>query len=510
MKISKFLPLCGLAALVGHANAQDKPNVVIIMADDMGYGDVSCNNPLGRISTPGIDRLAQNGIRFTNAHSGGAVSIPSRYGLVTGRYFFRAETRSSHWGYLEPLIETGRETIGSVMQKSGYTTACIGKWHLGLDWERLENTRPLILSRTPGFTNVDFHKPVENGPNDLGFDYSFILPASLDMPPYVFVKNGQTVDPEVVLTADVYPKRHDDTVYAWDAKYVGDSDVYWDRGTWWRNGEMSKSFKMEDCLDVVVSEGLSFIERNQNNPFMLYLPLTGPHTPWLPADRFEDTSGMGVYGDFITQIDNAVSRVTALLEQLGIADNTMVIFTSDNGAAWDEEDVLAYGHSASGEWRGMKGDAWEGGHRIPLVVSWPAKIKKAREYSRITSLIDMLATFAEMTDQPLNTGHAEDSFSFYGALQGKQTANRDNLVYISSSGRLAITQGDWKYIDSRGSAGFTFPSNPKPVHGGPSGQLYNLKDDPAEEKNLFFREQARAEDLLGLMRRIVEQGHSRY
>lgn len=523
MKASKLLwktaSLCGFAslspALFGQGQGQSQPNIVIILADDMGYGDVSYNNPLARTSTPNIDRLAQNGVRFTDAHSGGAVSIPSRYGLVTGRYFFRAEKRSSYWGYLDPLIEIGRETIGSVLQKSGYTTACIGKWHLGLEWERLEESRPLIThGRSLGFTNADFHKPVKNGPNDLGFDYSFILPASLDMPPYAFLRNGQAIDPEIVLTAEAYPKKLDRTLYAWDKKHVSDNDVYWDRGVWWRNGEMSKSFKVEDCLDVIVDEGLSFIERQQKEnpqkPFMLYLPLTGPHTPWMPNEQFKNTSEMGTYGDFISQIDNVVLRVTELLKQLQIDDNTIVIFASDNGSAWEEEDVLIYGHSSNGHWRGQKGDAWEGGHHIPLIIQWPAKMKKGRDYSHTTSLIDLLATFAEMTNQPLSPQHAEDSFSFYNVLQGKQTkANRDHLVYISSSGKLAITQGDWKYIDAVGSAGFTYPTNKPTVPGGPKGQLYNLKEDPVEENNLYLRNPEKVEALSSLMKQVVEKGHSR-
>lgn len=523
MKLSAHLrriaSLCGLAAFSTAIAGQNQshPNIVIILADDMGYGDVVFNNPMARTSTPHIDKLAQNGLRFTDAHAGGAVSVPSRYGLVTGRYFFRAPKKgNSYMGYLEPLIEPGRETIGSVLQKSGYITACIGKWHLGLDWGRLDESLPLVPEgRRGSFTNVDYHKPVTNGPNDLGFDYSFILPASLDMPPYLFLRNQQPVDPDIVLTADVYPKKLERTVYAADKKHINENnDVYWDRGVWWRNGEMSQSFKMEDCLDVIVEEGLSFIERqhreNPQSPFMLYLPLTGPHTPWLPNDQFKNSSEIGTYGDFIAQIDDVVFRINALLERLGIDENTIVIFTSDNGSPWEEEDTLLYGHASNTPWRGQKGDAWEGGHHVPLFMQWPAKIKENRDYRHTVSLIDLLATFAEMTGQPLQEQQAEDSFSFYEVFEGQDIPVRDHLIYISSSGKLAITRGDWKFIDAVGSAGFTFPSNLKPVPGGPEGQLYNLREDPAEQHNLYLHHRDRVESLSRLMEQVVEKGHSRY
>lgn len=509
---------CGLTAIshLIYGQKSDNPNIVIILADDMGYGDVSYNNPYARIATPNIDHMAENGLRFTDAHAGGAVSIPSRYGLVTGRYHFRVPKQPGYWGYLPPLIEKNRETIGTILQKGGYTTACIGKWHLGVDWELMESERPLVISKKPiSYTNVDFHKEVKDSPNDHGFDYSFILPASLDMPPYVFLRNKQVIDPEVVLTADVYPHKKEDTVYEWDKKYVDDNEIYWERGVWWRNGEMSKSFKFEDCMDVIVDEGLSFIRNqhteNPDKPFMLYLPLTGPHTPWLPNEKFKSTTELGTYGDFIAQIDDVVFRVNDLLKQLKIDENTIVIFSSDNGSPWDDHDKLQLNHAANGHWRGQKGDIWEGGHHVPLFVQWPAKIKKGNDYPHITSLIDLVATFAELTGQNLEKGHAEDSFSFYNVLLGKQKkANRDHLLNISGTGKLAITQGNWKYTDYLGSEGFTYPAHVKEVPGGPKGQLYNLKNDPQEQQNLYLQYSGMVQDLLLRIQQIVEAGSSRY
>src|SRR3546814_781894 len=234
----------------------------------MGYGDVSWNNPHARTRTPHIDELVAGGINFTDAHSGGSVCIPSRYGLITGRYFFRAPEQKGKWGYLSPLIEQGRETIASVVQIAGYTTAVIGKWHLGLDWECKDSSKSLASRRqTDPFTNTDFNRPVGGGPSSLGFMYSFILPGSLDMPPYVFVRNEQVVDPEIILSTDVYPKTLKGTVEAWDRKHTGKDDIYWGHGVWWRNGEMSASFRIEKCLDEIVDEGVDFIQKqSKNNP----------------------------------------------------------------------------------------------------------------------------------------------------------------------------------------------------------------------------------------------------
>ena len=255
MKIKLSLLATGLL-YVPVVFAQKHPNVVIILADDMGYGDVGCNNPYARVRTPAIDQLARNGIRFTDAHSAGALSGPSRYGLVTGRYFFRTPKKSEYWGYLSPYIEPERLTIGSLMRNAGYTTACVGKWHLGLDWQLKDDSKPQILTpKKFGYTNTDFSAPVKRGPTELGFDYSFILPASLDMPPYAFVRNDRVVDPDVILTADAYPKKQDETVYAWDRKHTNENDIYWERGVWWRNGEMSRSFKFEECFPTIVDEG---------------------------------------------------------------------------------------------------------------------------------------------------------------------------------------------------------------------------------------------------------------
>lgn len=507
--------------LVDHLSAfsQEKqlgrPNVVIILADDMGYGDIAALNKAARTETPHLDALTQEGITFTDAHSGGALCIPSRYGILTGRYHFRAPKNHGYMGYLRPLIEPQRETIGTLMQRAGYETACIGKWHLGLNWGLKDLGLPQIPEgKLKTVTNTDYRKKVNDGPFSLGFNYSFILPASLDMPPYTFIRNDQVVDPEVMLTADAYPKQKEGTTPVWDKKYTNGDDIYWERGVWWRNGEMSKSFKMEDCMDTIVSEGLSFINAHVRDkpeqPFLLYLPLTGPHTPWIVGEQFSGKAKMGKYGDFMLQVDDAVGRVNEMLSALKIAENTIVIFASDNGAHWAEEDVQVYNHQSSGGKRGQKGDIYDGGHHIPLIVKWPDKIKRPFQYHATVSLVDLMATFSEMVGQPVNKSYGEDSFSFYKVIAGaSQVDTRDHIIYESAMGYLAIKKGDWKYIDFLGSGGFTAPGILKPVKDGPSGQLYDLKKDPLESDNLVLQFPERAKELQLLLNRYVEQGYSK-
>lgn len=512
-KILNTLLICYFVshATMAHSQAYEKPNVVIILADDMGYGDVSFCNPMARTHTPNIDELAKEGISFTDAHTAGALCVLSRYGLLTGRYFFRVPRRSAYWGYGAPLIEEGRETIGSMMQKAGYTTACIGKWHLGLQWPVKDGSRPQIPERkTTGPTNTDFSGLIGSGPTTLGFDYSFIMPASLDMPPYVFIKNDRVVDPVIRMVNEIYPERKPGSKMVWDKKYVGKDDIYWGRGVWWRNGEISASFRVENCLDDIVNEGISFMKQqtqeNPDKPFMLYLPLTGPHTPWVPGEEFKGTSPMGTYGDFISQIDDVVYRVVETLKSLNMEENTLLIFTSDNGGHWSEEDKLTYAHQSNYGARGQKGDIWDGGHHVPFFVKWPAAIKEPATSHQTIGLIDIMATLSELTGQPIADKYAEDSYGFFKLLNGNtREAVRDQIVYISARGKLAIKAGEWKYIDCLGSGGFTDPAELEPVEGGPLGQLYNLKQDPLEQDNLYLEEPEIVRQLSDLLQDVVNQ-----
>lgn len=464
-----------------------KPNVVIIFADDMGYGDIQSLNPLSRIKTPAIDELVNSGISFENAHASASVCTPSRYGLLTGRYAFRTPAAAGGIGGFTPsVIEKERLTIASILKNAGYNTAITGKWHLGLNWATKDQNTAQRDAST-GYSNVDYSSPVKSGPNDFGFDYSFIHPASLDIPPYVFLENGQVVDPNIILTTDVYPIRKENTKFSWDKKHSDDKAVYWEKGVWWRLGEISESFKVEDCLENIVAQGEKFIgKQSAEQPFLLYMPLTGPHTPWLPSEENKGKSGAGLYGDFVMDIDQVVTRIKSKLKAEGLLDNTLILFSSDNGAYWPEEEILLHGHDSNKGSRGQKGDVWNGGHRVPLIISWPNGIKKSNTYRGLVSLTDIYATLASLTGEKIPEGEGIDSRDFGPVLMGDMSfASRNNMVHHSSAGMFAIREGDWKYIDGLGSGGFTYPVKLNPDDKGPVGQLYQLNKDPLESTNLF-------------------------
>ena len=491
------------------------PNIVIIFADDLGYGDVSSLNPKAKTTTPAIDKLAENGLVFTEAHSSAAVCTPSRYGLLTGRYAWRkTEQINGPWGFLPPYIEPGRETLASMLKKKGYSTASIGKWHLGLGWQTKDGSGEVKIDRKTKHSNVDFSKPVSSGPNNYGFDYSFIHAGSLDMTPYLFLRDHYVVDTNMVNVTDFYPTRIDGIKDDWDAKKVSADDVYWGRGIWWRQGDMSNSFRLEDCLPTLVDEGVEYIEKQarkqESNPFFLYLSLTGPHTPWLPSEPFNGKNPMEYYGDFVADIDQVVSRVISTLKKLGMDKNTIVIFSSDNGAPWAQQDIERYRHNANQGRRGQKGDAWDGGHHIPLIISGPPEFVTKGVCKNLVSLTDLFATVAQLTGSDLSANTGEDSYPFVEVLKGNtETKIRNHMVHHSSKGMFAFRKNGWKLIDGLGSGGFTSPAFIKPKPGGPTGQLYHLQTDPKESDDVFGSNLERAKKLKEEMNLIIEKGGSR-
>ncbi|MFN4000265.1 sulfatase family protein [Algoriphagus sp.] len=506
-----FAILCSIQPTFGQNVTPSKaPNIIIIFADDMGYGDVSGLNSNSRIQTPNLDKLVREGMSFTNAHSSASVCTPSRYGLLTGKYGFR--TKSAAYGiggFDQAVIDLERETLPSILKKSGYSTAIIGKWHLGLEWQTKDGL-PASLDRTTGYSNVDYTKPVKSGPNSIGFDYSFIHPASLDIPPYVFLRNHQVIDPEVVLTTSIYPVKKENTQYAWDKKHTDSLAVYWEKGVWWRQGEMSKSFRVESCQSTIVSEGIDFIERqaegNFQQPFFLYLPLTGPHTPWIPTEKFKGKSEVGLYGDFVLEIDDIVAQIKATLIKNKIDENTLLIFASDNGAYWPEEEINLYNHDSNSGTRGQKGDVWDGGHRIPLIISWPGSIKGNVQYHHLLSLTDVFATLAELTGTQLPENQGSDSESFLHVLRGDlEKPHRNSMVHHSSGNLYAIRSEGWKYIEGLGSGGFTDPAHITPQSGGPTGQLYRIDSDPEEQENLFLSYPEKVVELSELLKKIRDR-----
>ncbi len=489
----------------GQITSAERPNVVFIFADDMGYGDISALNLDAKTYTPNIDRLIRQGITFTDAHASASVCTPSRYGLLTGQYAWRKEGTGVISGYDGPVIDLERSTLADVFREAGYATACIGKWHLGVDWP-LNDSRPLVFTDETGRSNVDYSQPVLAGPNDYGFDHSFILPASLDMPPYVFLEDGLPTEPQMILTSAVYEERLDDTKYAWDKKHTNPGDVYWRKGVWWRKGEIAGSFRMVRCLPEIEDRGSGFVTRhkflrgatseNHTTPFFLYMPLTGPHTPWITSHEFQGKSSVGDYGDFILQVDDVVGQVMEHLRKMGEWENTILIFSSDNGAYWPEEEIELQHHDSNAGRRGQKGDVWDGGHRIPLVISWPGQVKRHSTYDGLTSLTDFYATFKAFLDQGLKPGEGEDSQSFLPLLKREDIkSHRTSMIHHSSGGLFAIREGDWKYIDGLGSGGFTQPSKIEPQGDGPHGQLYNMKKDPLESENLYLKEEERVQEM---------------
>jgi len=335
------------------------PNILYILADDMGYGDVNALNAESKIPTPHMDRLLNEGMYFSDAHSPSAVCTPTRYGILTGRYCFRTRLESGVLVGHEPsLIESGRMTVATILQEKGYHTACIGKWHLGLDFKKKDPSKPLVegnlwdLSNT---SNVDYAAEVSGGPADCGFNYSFILPSSLDIQPYLYVRNKQVVNPDIV-----------------HIEGSGGDDY---QGKFWRHGDASRDFVFEQTLPLFTKEAVQFIsdhaEQRSDHPFFLYLPLPAPHTPWLPLKEFAGKSGAGMYGDFVAQVDHTVGEVLKILDDKGLADNTIVFLTSDNGAYWFPYNIEEFDHRSNYIFSGMKSDVWEGGHHIPYIIRWP-------------------------------------------------------------------------------------------------------------------------------------------
>ncbi|SHF69747.1 Arylsulfatase A [Fodinibius roseus] len=456
--------------------APEKPNIVILFADDMGYGDAGAYNSESRIPTPHLDRLAQEGMRFTDAHAPGAVCHPSRYGLLTGRYPFR--TNTGVWPN-EPVIDEDRMTIASLLQSEGYRTAMVGKWHLGFDESHTtdrsanlqagENTRAAYRQYDPDI-------PLTGGPVDRGFDSFFGIRASTDIPPYFYIRGDQVVTPPT------------DTV---ESHYSGGkwTDI---QGAFWRAGGIAPDLDLSDVLPRFTRESIDIIQRHgsehSDQPLLLYVAFPAPHTPWLPAPEFEGVSGAGMYGDFTAMVDAKVGEILAALEQENMSDETLVIFTSDNGPVWYDKDREQFNHDSQGGLRGMKGDAYEAGHRMPFIVRWPGVIDPGSVTSQTISFTDMMATFADILAVDLPEGAGEDSFSLLPVLTGDQPEDesiRPPVVSVSARGVRAIQDGQWKLIEALGSGGFTDPAHIEAGPGDPGGQLYNLEEDLAETNNVW-------------------------
>lgn len=478
-----------LVSIAAVALTAAPPNMVVILADDLGFGDVATLNPDSKIPTPYLDSLADQGMTFVDAHTPSGVCTPTRYGLITGRYAWRTKLKRGVLnGYGEPLLATDRETIGTFLGRHGYRTAVIGKWHLGLGFAK---------DRAGAF---DFSKPINDGPHTHGFHESFIIPASLDFPPYVYIRDGKiTGHPLGKQEALKFPR-------------------------FMRPGELAADLVPEDVLDELVRQAADFVERSSSGskPFLLYLPLTAPHKPVWPTQRFQGKTDIGPYGDFITHVDAAVGGVLRAIEQAGVEDNTLVIFTSDNGSFMyrlsgvdepdhtDDETIQAYrslNHTSNGVYRGTKADIWEGGHRVPFFVRWPAQVPPGSVQTATVGLTDVFATLAEIVGEDLPANAAEDSFSMLPLFRGGWwDSPRAPVIHHSSGGMFAIRDGRWKLVAGNGSGGREKPQG-KPFER--PYQLYDLEADPSERRNVYDANPSVAMRLERELDRIRESGRSR-
>ena len=458
------------------------PNIVLILADDMGFGDLACQNPESKIPTPNLDQLAQQGRRFTDAHSPSAVCTPTRYGLLTGRYCWRGALKEQVlWAWDGPIIEPDRLTVPGMLRQQGYSTACIGKWHLGWEWPAADGSSvndqtPLGVQdpkiRDPFGEKVDFSRPIGSGPITRGFDYYF----GDDVPnfaPYCFIENDRVMaQPTERKPAEMF-------------------------GT---PGPMAPGWRLDAVMPALTDKAVAYIEavagtvpfhKREDAPFFLYLPLTAPHTPIAPAPEFIGSSQAHRYGDFVHQVDATVGRILQALENSGQADNTLVIFTSDNGSpARDGTDmsgaaksVLAYGHNPSHIYRGIKTDVWDGGHRVPFIARWPQRVPAGTVSGELICLTDIMATVAGVVGYDLPDDAAEDSVCVAPALFGDayDAPIRDAVVHHSYYGMFAIREGPWKLILGQGSGGWDREKDDSY----PPGQLYNMADDPVERNNRY-------------------------
>ncbi len=483
-----FLNGCS-PAMETESPERSLPNIVFILADDMGYGDIQAYNPNSKIPTPNLNRLAEQGMRFTDAHSGSAVCSPTRYGLMTGRYSWRTWLKEGVLWPPEdrPLIESDRLTVAGLLKSAGYFTGCVGKWHLGMEWGR------------DGQGKVDFNLPLRFGPTDVGFDEFFGIAGSLDMIPYAFYHN---TNPTSIVSetqeALIFPR------------FI-------------RQGPRAADFDPEKVLDRLADQAVSFIEKRavEDTPFFLYFAMTAPHKPVWPEMRFQGKTELGPYGDFIVQTDWTVGRILEALDRTGVSEETLVLYGSDNGSymfRWPEDQpdhiqqptvqgFHASSHMSNFIWRGTKADIYEGGHRIPFLVRWPEHIVPGSHCEHTVCLTDFMATCADLVGSSLSDSSAEDSFSLLPLfLNGNWDTPRAPVIHHSGSGIFALRDGKWKMVFGNGSGGRQQPVGQpfeKPYF------LYDLEKDPAESENVIEKYPGIAENLQKKMDEIRREGRSR-
>ena len=478
-QISKLCLLFVLFLMSSKTPAKSNyPNIIFIFADDMGIGDVSHNK--GKVATPNIDRLVKEGLRFTDAHTTSSVCTPSRYSLMTGRYCWRTSLEKGviKLATAPPLIKENETTVASLLKRKGYHTACVGKWHLGMGWQEDPNYQPKEEHQGE-FWNLDYTKSGAT-PVSRGFDYFFGMNASMDIPPFVYIENDRFTQQPTV-----------------------------SKKTRNRLGAAGADFDEEKCLQVFAEKSVNYIKerKSKKDPFFLYLALTSPHLPFIPSSQWKGKSGLGNYGDYIMETDWVVGEILKALDQHQLNKNTLVIFSADNGPTFfvkKETELLASGHRSNNELRGYKGDIYEGGHRVPFIVRWPAVVKANTQTTRLTSMADFIATCAEITEQKLKDNEAVDAISFLTTLKDPAyVADRQEMVFHSLHGAYGIRKGNWKLALTPGSGGWT-----KGRRNGGKVQLYDLSNDISETKNLHEENPDKVQELTSLLQKYVDEGRS--
>ncbi len=515
MKIKKTTIVVALllALAVGqvdcvHAQEVNRlPNIVFILADDLGYGDVACYNPESKIPTPHLDKLAREGMRFTDVHSPSTVCTPTRYSILTGRMEFRTGVRGVFTGVGGPcLIEKGRLTLPQMLREQGYTTACFGKWHIGMTFLDKDGNR-ITAGGVKGVQQIDYSRPIPDSPIHRGFDkfYGTVCCPTTDWL-YAYIDGDRIpVPPTKLLDKSKLPKH----------PYGNDC----------RGGMVADNFNHEEVDLVFLDKSVKFLQRHvktaPDKPFFLYHSMQAVHLPSFAADRFKGKTKSGPHGDFIFEMDYVVGELLAALERLGVADNTLVIFASDNGPEVPTVVDMrnTHNHDGARPWRGVKRDQWEGGHRTPFIVRWPGKVQAGTTSDQLMSLTDVMATCAEIVGAKLPNDAAEDSYNMLPVLLGTQGDQpvRRHLLQQTMSFAMSIRAGQWKYLDHQGSGGNNYDregawgmkqyalSDTDPDA---PGQLYNLATDPGETENLYSQHPELVQQLKAQLEVFKESGRS--
>ena len=510
-----FLLLLSILPSIGFA--ETKPNIIFILADDWGIGDVKCfGGDLCRIETPHMDALAKRGMRFTDAHSSSSVCTPTRYSVLTGRYNWRSRLkRGVLYGYDEPLIEAQRQTVAGFLQQQGYQTACIGKWHLGMNMPTHDGKRPFSKMTAkdhdkpvdPAKCNVDWKGTITEGPTSVGFDYFYGISASLDMPPYIWIHNAQ---------------------------FVGECTT---AKAFHRSGPAHADFFDYDVLPTITKKSVEFIAQQaaSEKSFFLYMPLNAPHTPISPSKKFQGKSGLGKYADFVMETDWAVGQIVAAVDKAGIAQNTLIIVTADNGCSpaaatragknslnltFNEEskgEPLADHHYACSIFRGHKADIYEGGHRVPFIAKWDGKIETGSMCDSPVCHVDLFATWADVAGAKPAKDSAVDSLTFLPQLLGENDLNaRETVIHHSINGSFALRNGNWKLAFCPGSGGWSAPRPMKAQKAEEkkesgelqSAQLFDLKADPSEQHNVASQHPELVKKMTAVILRQISAGRT--